>query len=203
MEDRRLKGPLIISIVLHLCFVSLASNIQLSLIEDNPFRIVLTPFPYQEKPSKSLKTKKPLEKPKELDLARSDMKPENLIKDKKNSSPPPFKKEKTIELNALTPQDNPYHNMIKRKVESAWYYPHEAREKELQGELTLKFSILADGSLTGLQLIQPSGFLALDDGALKSVLYAAPFYSIPKKMGIDKLNIIVTFEYRIDYSLLK
>ena len=203
MEDRRLKGPLIISIVLHLCFVSLVSTIQLNLIEDNPFRIVLTPLPYQEKPSKTLKTKNPLEKPKELDIARSDMKPEDRIKDKKNSSPTPFKKEKTIELNALTPQDNPYHSMIRRKIESTWYYPQEAREKELQGKLSLKFSILADGSLTGLQLIQSSGFLALDDGALKSVLYAAPFSPIPKKMGIDKLNIIVTYEYRIDYTLLK
>ncbi|MDY6854147.1 MAG: energy transducer TonB [Thermodesulfobacteriota bacterium] len=202
MENPRLKGPLIISIVLHLCFVSLVSNFHLNPIEDSDFRIVLTPFPYQENPSKPLKTQKPLEKPKELSVAsRSDMTPEKSIKDKKNTSPPPFKKERTIELNTLPTKDNSYPNMIKRKIESAWYYPHEAREKEIQGKLTMKFSILYDGSLTELQLLQSSGFLALDEGALKSVLNAAPFSPIPKKMGIEKLNIIVTFEYRIDYLL--
>ncbi|MFH1623992.1 MAG: TonB family protein, partial [Pseudomonadota bacterium] len=80
---------------------------------------------------------------------------------------------------------------------------YEAREEEIEGRLNLIFSILKNGDLAELQVLQSSGSQVLDDGAINAVRFAAPYYPIPQSMGISKLNVIAAFEYRINHYLVK
>lgn len=71
-------------------------------------------------------------------------------------------------------------------------YPAEARARNLYGELTLKVSIRADGSLERVQILESSGSPILDQAAKRIVHLAAPFAPLPKEIQkqTDILEII-------------
>lgn len=210
------KVFLLISIAIHLSMISIVGNLyhKPARDKDNTLSVEIMPLPPQEKKLKKEKLarkriREPLRpgkrtkklqsrKPKKTD--RPSVRPIGLTKSYKQRKSTPPKREDTILLDTKNPKYTSYSSRIKRKIELAWEYPSEARTEEIQGRLTLMFSILRSGRLGGLELLRSSGFRVLDSGALNAVKCAAPYYPIPQKMGIDRLNIIATFEYQVDYS---
>ncbi|MFH2012564.1 MAG: energy transducer TonB [Pseudomonadota bacterium] len=200
MEKQGFKTFLTISIIVHLCIVFLVGNIPFKQLKGPPFTIDLpTPPSKQEKKSSNSNSIKH-SAVKSLKLTSINNRIKNSITyNYEDNTPTYFKREDTITLDTRDPKYFPYSAKIKRKIELVWEYPSEAREEEIKGKLTLKFSILRNGELEGLQLIQSSGFPVLDNGAFNAVKLAAPYYPIPQTMEINKLNVIATFEYRLDY----
>jgi protein TonB len=90
-----------------------------------------------------------------------------------------------------------YLSKIKKKIEPLWQYPEKAQAIGLQGKLALYFSIVRDGRLDRLELLSSSGHSLLDEQALKAIRGAAPYYPLPDRLHISRLNIHATFEYRI------
>lgn len=186
---------LVISLILHLCIVFIVGNLYLKPIKDRTFTVEIPPLSSQEKSSN---TKYSSGKSLQLTSIRSGS-INNIIEGFKNRKPLYPKREDTILLNTKNPKYVPYSSEIKRKIELVWEYPYDAKEKEIQGKLTLMFSILRNGELEGVQLLQSSGFQVLDNGAFNAVRFAAPYYPIPQTMDNNKLNFIATFEYRINH----
>lgn len=98
-----------------------------------------------------------------------------------------------------------YLNSWRRKIEAIGNlnYPQEARQKRLYGDLRLMVSILPDGSLREVVLLQSSGHLVLDEAAIRIVKLAAPFAPFPDELRqtTDVLEIIRTWQFRKNSSL--
>jgi TonB family protein len=69
-------------------------------------------------------------------------------------------------------------------------YPHTANAlpkalalEGAQGVVIVSFTILADGSITGVAITRPSGIPELDENCKKAVLKAAPFPPLPPELG--------------------
>lgn len=95
-----------------------------------------------------------------------------------------------------------YFAQIKRKIELVWSYPPEAGRQGLSGKLLLKFTILKNGTLAKLELIDSSGHKILDDEALRAVGMASPYPPFPKRIDKKRLHIIASFSYYPSFSLV-
>jgi len=199
MEKQGFKVFLIISITVHLCIIFLVGNLSFKPIKGRTLTVEIPPLSSKpkEKSSNAKFAKHSVEK--SLQLTSIHIGSNNIIEGYKNRKPSYPKREDTILLNTRNPKYIPYSSEIKRKIELAWEYPYKAKKEEMKGKLTLIFSILRNGDLAGLQLLQSSGFPILDNEAFNAVRLAAPYYPIPQTMEINKLNFIATFEYRINY----
>ncbi len=79
------------------------------------------------------------------------------------------------------------------------YYPPEARSKKLFGELRLAVTVLPDGTVESIEILQGSKHHVLDQAAVKTVRLAAPFSAFPQEMITwDKIEIIQTWRFSPD-----
>jgi TonB family protein len=106
-------------------------------------------------------------------------------------------REETIDLSSLDIKYAAYLNMIKKKILRIWEYPKKAYENNEEGNVTVKVSIDADGSLAKTILLSSSGSIELDHGALSVIKAAAPFDPLPGYYNLSRLNIVASFRYRI------
>lgn len=82
-----------------------------------------------------------------------------------------------------------YNRWLKIKVESVLKYPELAAISGYHGTLYLKFDIMKDGTLGGLEVLKSSGFKILDDEALRSIRSSAPFQPLPDEWGMERYSI--------------
>lgn len=82
-----------------------------------------------------------------------------------------------------------YNRWLKIKVESMLKYPELAAISGYQGTLFIKFDIMKDGSLGGLELLKSSGYKILDDEALRSIRESAPFQPLPDEWQMERYSI--------------
>jgi protein TonB len=82
-----------------------------------------------------------------------------------------------------------YNRWLKIKVESVLKYPELAAISGYQGTLYIKFDILKDGSVGGLEVLKSSGYKILDDEALRSIRASAPFQPLPDDWHMDRYAI--------------
>ncbi len=107
-----------------------------------------------------------------------------------------------ISLNTKSYKYISYFTHIKRKIELVWEYPREAVEMGQEGTLVLRFTILKDGRLAGVWLVQSSGYRLLDEEAINAVKEAAPFNPIPDRLKKDHLNIEARFTYSLGFKFV-
>lgn len=76
-------------------------------------------------------------------------------------------------------------------------YPEQARRQGIEGSLRLMVSLLPDGSIREVEIMQKSGHPLLDAAALRIVRLAAPFAPFPPELRkkIDVLEIIRTWRF--------
>jgi protein TonB len=82
-----------------------------------------------------------------------------------------------------------YNRWLKIKIESVLKYPELAALSRIQGTLYIKFDILKDGSLGGLELLKSSGYKILDDEALRAIQSSAPFQPLPEDWHMERYPI--------------
>lgn len=96
-------------------------------------------------------------------------------------------------------KDAEYLNAWQEKVEliGNLNYPDEARSKKLYGKLRLLVSLLPDGTVHRIDIIQSSGQRVLDDAAIRIVRMSAPFapFTPELKKEVDQLEIIRTWKF--------
>jgi protein TonB len=86
--------------------------------------------------------------------------------------------------------------MVRMKIESRKRYPFSARRNQEEGKVVVRFTILTDGSIRGLQLAGASPYESLNEAALKAVRSASPFSKPPPKLfnGPVLVEIGIVFE---------
>lgn len=80
-------------------------------------------------------------------------------------------------------------------IYGVWNYPPRSVERREEGTCLLKITILRNGSLKDVQLMESSGFRDLDNEALRAVKKAAPFGTLPRIYTKDELSIFAFFRY--------
>jgi len=108
-------------------------------------------------------------------------------------------------LSTRSSTDAYYLNSWRRKVETVGNlnYPEEARRRKLYGSLRLLVSILPDGAVKEVEILESSGYPVLDDAAIRIVRLSAPFAPFPDELRqtTDVLEIIRTWQFRKNSSL--
>jgi len=77
-------------------------------------------------------------------------------------------------------------------------YPEKARQKGIFGDLRLLVSLLPNGTLKEIRVLESSGHKLLDDAAIRIVRLAAPFAPFPDELSkdTDVLEIIRTWRFQ-------
>jgi TonB family protein len=110
------------------------------------------------------------------------------------------KSEETISLDTVDKRYASYTGVLKKRLAAVWGYPREAKAKSMEGKAHALFSLTRDGHLTGAEITGPSGHEILDQEGLDAIRRAAPFPPFPGSISVERLNINVTFEYRLSAS---
>lgn len=85
-----------------------------------------------------------------------------------------------------------YLSMVKLKIENQKRYPEEARHRQIEGRVMVKFVITAEGDIKALEIMKKSRSLLLDEAAIKAVKDAAPFPRPPKKYFKGEIALVIT-----------
>jgi len=132
--------------------------------------------------------------------------PKSSIKEK-NPTPQlkkplkPQAREATVSLDRMSNDDAQYRSYLghlRSKIGAVWEYPSAAREKGLNGVVTVRFTIARNGSLKALTIKKESLHRLLDNEALRTIRAAAPFLPFPSEFSIEMLHVLASFEY--DFS---
>jgi protein TonB len=102
---------------------------------------------------------------------------------------------------ALQNPGGPYESyllQIRRKIEGLWSYPPQALSEKREGNAVIRFTIDADGALTGYYVTSTSGSPVLDEGALAVVRASSPFAPLPAVFNLSRLHVTATFRYRME-----
>jgi protein TonB len=86
---------------------------------------------------------------------------------------------------------------ILRRVEELKRYPASARVDRAEGKAVVKAVINEDGSLGEVEVVQSSGYPALDKAAIETMRQAAPFH-LPHPLGQPRMTIKIPMSYRLD-----
>ena len=95
-------------------------------------------------------------------------------------------------------EDETYSSYIRRiqeRFETIGEYPPQAAARGTTGRALVTFTIMADGTLSRVELTQSSGSRALDDESLRIVRVAAPYIPLPASFHKDRLTLTWAFIY--------
>ncbi len=188
MDKKAVLWPVIISVVIHMTLLAVAGMINMS---DKIKPVDVLSVSIQDPQSEE---KPPLPRNNSLNQKESPAAPQG--KQGGNVRDDSWR-EDTIDLGSLNVKYVHYLTRIKNKILRIWKYPQRSFEKNEEGDVVVKMSIDADGSLAGAMLLSSSGSADLDNGALSVVRDAAPYEPLPVSYKLSRLHIIASFNYKI------
>jgi protein TonB len=164
MSKKAILWPVIVSILIHVTLLAVAGMIDLR--ENIKPLEVLSVSIKDPAPEKKPATKKEFKIKKKAKAVQTPKEKGNVFNDDEW-------REDTVDLGSSDIKYVTYLAKIKEKILQLWKYPSKAYEKNEEGEVVVKMSIDADGSLAGVALMSSSGSEDLDEGALSVVQMAA------------------------------
>jgi len=90
-----------------------------------------------------------------------------------------------------------YTRTVRMKIESKKRYPLTARKAMLEGRVGIIITILKDGQLENVKIIESSGYEILDKSALESIHSSAPFPPLPKDMGRKRIQMSIYLNFKM------
>jgi protein TonB len=90
-----------------------------------------------------------------------------------------------------------YLEMVKLKIERNKRYPENARNRQIQGEVTLRFVITPLGNIKAIEMVKKSGYRSLDEAAVNAVKGAAPFPEPPKQFFKGSITMVITISFEL------
>jgi TonB family protein len=88
-------------------------------------------------------------------------------------------------------------NTIRRKIESQKRYPISARNAGVEGRSGVRITIMKNGKLEKVEIMDSSGHETLDNAALQSVRDAAPFPPIPEATKRERISMHIYLVFKI------
>ena len=125
-----------------------------------------------------------------MDLLEKNL-PDSLVE---SINLPDIPDNSTVRSNDLTSND--YFEMVRIRIESHKRYPRAAKTRQIEGRVTVRFVIGADGRISSSKVVKSSQHRTLDQAALNAVKEASPFPIPPRDLfnGPIPLEITIMFE---------
>ncbi|MBN2419073.1 MAG: energy transducer TonB [Deltaproteobacteria bacterium] len=108
--------------------------------------------------------------------------------------------QETISLDTKDKRYISYTKIIKQRLSSNWGYPRKAKERFMEGKSHAVFSLSRNGQLINVSITGTSGHEILDQEGVDTIKRASPFPPFPESISVSRLNINVSFEYRLTSS---
>ena len=121
----------------------------------------------------------------------------DLTETPEEETPAPEESQDTISLDTHDKRYITYAAAVKERISAHWIYPEAAKERLIEGQLTVLFSLDPQGSLIEIVFLSGSGYPVLDEEAARAIRSADPFPSFPAHITVNRLNVRATFDYRI------
>ncbi len=83
-------------------------------------------------------------------------------------------------------------------IYGVWNYPAAEAERGREGTCLLRITISLQGEIEDVQVLESSGFRALDEEAVRAVRKGATYGPLPKAYPNQDLKIMAFFQYRAD-----
>lgn len=93
-----------------------------------------------------------------------------------------------------------YLAQLRKIIEAKKVYPKNAKRLSQSGTVTIKFTILRNGTIKNMQVINTSSFKILDDAALKILEDIAKLEVFPKELIEDEIVVVLPIEYDLKQS---
>ena len=90
----------------------------------------------------------------------------------------------------------PYAAEMVRRIKLHWEVPELAR-LGFKGKLTVRFYILADGTVADAKIIRGSGTPPFDHAAFQAIVTSSPFRPLPADLHSQREGVTVTFFYNL------
>jgi TonB family protein len=90
----------------------------------------------------------------------------------------------------------PYAAEMVRRIKLHWDVPELAR-LGWKGSLTVRFYILADGTVADAKILRGSGIPPFDFAAFQAIVKSSPFRPLPKDLNSTREGVTVTFFYNM------
>lgn len=188
MSRKAVLWPVIISVIIHLTLLTVAGMIDLH-ETINPVDVLSVSISEPEPENNPL--------PKKENKTREKTKSVKTVKNKGFDVPDDHWREDTIDLGSTDIKYVTYLAKVKKKILGLWKYPQKAYARNEEGDVVVRMSIDANGTLAGVKLLSSSGSVDLDDGSLIVIQQAAPYEPLPEVYNLSRLHIIASFNYKI------
>lgn len=84
-----------------------------------------------------------------------------------------------------------------------WNYPDAAVQRQQQGTCLLRITVDRKGNIVDVELLESSGYRALDDEAIRAVRKGATYGPLPQTYPNEDLKIMAFFQYRLGGSVTR
>jgi len=91
-----------------------------------------------------------------------------------------------------------YLKNLQKEILEQKRYPQFARDKNMEGEAKISFTINDDGSLYSVNVVDSSGYNVLDRASLEMVKAASPFPPLPDHMSRDRFRLVLPVGYALN-----
>lgn len=133
------------------------------------------------------------------DQLKSILNPKDIINDIISKNPEGNKKgEDDVNFNSMKFKYSSYFHKFKIRLYNVWTYPDSSILKGEEGTVRIKFSILKDGTITGIKVISSSGYPDLDRSALNALKNMGKV-PLSDSFDINVLNVDGYFSYNLGY----
>jgi protein TonB len=90
--------------------------------------------------------------------------------------------------------------MVRLRIERHKEYPDIARVRDMEGSVTLRFVITAQGGVKGAEVVKSSRHTLLDTAALRAVTDAAPFPEPPPRLFEGEIPLELTIIFELSWT---
>lgn len=132
-----------------------------------------------------------------IDEEKRDKKEKNIEKSIKQQ---PLETKLQGTINKSTKEETDmlrYQDMVKQKIQEERKYPVWAIKHNIQGSIKMKFTVLPNGKVTNINLLNTSGHKILDTEAIETIKRASPFPKFPHTIDLSSLHIEVTIIFSL------
>jgi TonB family protein len=98
-----------------------------------------------------------------------------------------------IQFDSMGVDFGPWLRRFKAQIYRNWVVPQAA--ELLKGHVVLQFVVLRDGTIMGLQVVEPSKIDAFTTAALTALKLSNPTAALPAEYPADRVRFTVTFHY--------
>jgi protein TonB len=90
-----------------------------------------------------------------------------------------------------------YQSALAEAIEREKFYPSLARRLNQEGMIRVGFTVLADGRITNIHLVEPSAATALNQGAIEAIKRVGQFKPIPPALGMQSMDLNISLIYKL------